>query len=222
MPYRKLLLSYFLAMLSIVSSAPLWAHDSHKPAYIKDEKGRTLIFRSRTDARIIVAPFVAALGLWGLYHTIFSKVNSKGILISGKERAVMGGLSTLFSGIGIGALYLEAYNYYRMDKPLIILDEQGLWYESWKHAILWTEIEHITLVKVNQREYDDRGNDYDRGYFWKIELKTNKQKTFTIDERSTSIGESNRRGNFSDNNAGGELGQLILQYHSKYKSEKKV
>lgn len=213
---RFLLSFWFLGLIPSV-----YADTNHDdPGYTKDKNGRTLIFRQELGLGDIVAPpFLIAFGSVCLYIATCAQTMSRHrmdhtqIPLRTIDRLLWGGLGSASVGIGIGALYKVQHSYRDRDKPLIILHKKGIWHENWQNTILWTDIEHITLEKVNQIEKDEHGTEWDRGFFWKIHLKTKSQKTFVIDERTTRMGKVNRVV-FFERDAGGELGQLILQYYN--------
>jgi|GEM_PF-3386824 len=227
MGYKNLFCFFMIA--STGSSEILCEKEvNQKPGYIVDESGRTLIFKAepeRPDARIIIpASFIILTGSKWLYDAGVSKDIFK-------ERIISGSAGALAIGIGVGMLYWLYHDLnrdYQNQKniPLIILDNIGIWHEDWKNQILWTDIKDITLIKVNRREYDGRGNVYDRGHFWKIELRTERNKTWTLDERDIKRlhvpPPTHHCGPFDYEKYGGQLGYLVLQYYDKYKSDQTI
>jgi hypothetical protein len=211
----------------------LYAHASHESAFIKDEQGRTLIFRKMVGIGDIVAPpSLLTFGLGFLYMTAFFDVDGGGVKPRKIDRILAGVVGTGLTILGVIGTYVVQHHYRHMNTPLIVLDEKGIWHESWKNILLWSDIDQITFIRMHQYTVGDGDKSY-HGFNWHIELKTKAQKKFTLDERTIRGIRGHQhshspetikefRNNYTielpQETDGGLLGMLISQYYAKYKT----
>ena len=203
-----------LLLLTASSSFILSERSAHKgPKYTCDAEGRTLIFRTHLDK----LPFVGGILCLGLIPAM--ELCAKKPIALGRRIAGLI-LEVPFGCMGGYIMYSHFFHYYRFNKPLIILDNKGIWHESWKKTVPWSD---VTEIEYGQRhEYITHNyTKYYLGYSWQITLHTKQKEKCLIDARLT---EQLHDGPDPEKNitrmifgGGGLVGKLIRESYSKYK-----
>jgi|GEM_PF-2374486 len=184
----------------------LWADGFRDLASIASENEQTVIFRRKPTifTGIIIPLTLIVLGLWFFY---FRKINYHGesnTIIRKIKRSVCGPLAV---GFGAYLLYCTQYDYRHREQPLIILDNHGIWYEPHKKRILWTDVEDISYIKVQQYRRARDGREEDLGFHWKTVIESEFHQKLVIDERSTNLSTGTLL-------VGGALGQCIGRHYN--------
>ena len=188
---------FLCSLLHFVGRIPCSFHEKKYIYPIYNEYGQTLIFRNSPPwSELFLGILIFLVGI------TFSFIMLKKI----GERIFVIFLISIIGGLTFIVHFL--YNWYRIRKPIIILDQQGIWCEGWGRDILWSDIHSVQCIKQKLSH-----KSYHLGFSWIINVHT-EQKIWKIYEGRWNFFLPGRiRDPFEEE--GGQLGKLIKQYYKK-------
>jgi hypothetical protein len=184
---KKITLALLAGILLANCPINLSAEQQQKRTYITTDNGRTLIYRSEKSIWNLVGAAGLATLSAACFYRAYESSNTPGntfVTTHGSTRryhkkandstiGLLGGL--IFTGFGAWLTYDWYKNYTNLHVPIIILDEQGIWYEgslfSWKEIVtiysltitiengIYSQSEHLLEIVSKQNRFKINQND---------------------------------------------------------------